>query len=123
MPRQTLLDAGVSEDTLNRVLQAIERETIAVFEEYDVEIDDREAVISVVQETILEMVVEIGEGLDCTVAEQFEELAADFEGSGSAGRSNIIFAIGRAWRRDDAPPALRELSGAVLARNYSRADI
>lgn len=110
-------------DDVDRVLQAIERETVAVFEEYDVEIDDREAAVTAIQETILEMVVEIGEGLDKTPAQELEELAADFDAAPETrGRSNIIFALGQAWKRDGAPESLRQLSGAILARNYGRAE-
>jgi hypothetical protein len=110
----------VTDDDIDAALDVIARETRETFEFYDVPLDEERAVIEVVQTTLLETVVQLGEFFDDrTVIEQFESLVEDLSETGSSSaRSNIVYALSGARHAEDAPESIERIGGAILASNY-----
>lgn len=116
--RLEFVDAGVSEEKVERVLELVETQSREVFSKYNVEIRDERA-IPLLQEVFLSKLLEISQLDDYTLVEEVDEYIERFE-SGS-GETDVSLLSGLAVNAASGSPpeCLIEFGGAVVAENYS----
>lgn len=115
-----LVEQGIPPTRISWLKDAIEEQTVEVFEDYGVEIENESEVCGAITEKALQEVLDLADSLDVSVETQFERVCDDFEdGSDVAGRSTVLFVASLLTHQDDVPDEFRELGGAVLSDNYS----